>query len=433
MSFAHPEGFEAETKDNANGIKEVTLRDPGAGDDADYIHLTIAPGRGGDIEPLSRSVRVAAESIFKAEPGDEREVDVEGATAARRIDITQPGRDGAPQVDRRDLLVLAPGRALLHPRRRRGRRRRRHRPRRRDRVVQARGRVVTRTRVPADVPRWPVWMAPVALVATWVAGWIVMLLVAVTLAVRGEDAFDGASVLLLVGLTAAAGAGDRGLARRARRGAAARGVRPAHGAAAAGRRGRAAGAGRGRRRGARRAGRRRRVRRAAGAAGGVRAGRARPGSSAIPTRRSSTSTRGAICSLLARAVIVPLFGELLLRGFCLPILGRRFGDGWAVGGLAALTALLGAGAAGEPWLLAAVARARRGARPALPRDGGSIVPGAAVSAVWAGAVLAAGFRWDVADGGRPRALLRRAGGRRGARAGTAGRRRPARRLSLVAD
>ena len=108
MSFAHPEGFEAETKDNANGIKEVTLRDPGAGDDADYIHLTIAPGRGDDIEPLSRSVRVAAESIFKAEPGDEREVDVEGATAARRMDITQPGRDGAPQVDRRDLLVLAP-------------------------------------------------------------------------------------------------------------------------------------------------------------------------------------------------------------------------------------------------------------------------------------------------------------------------------------
>lgn len=113
VSFAHPEGFEAETKDNANGIKEVTLRDPGAGPDADYIHLTIAPERGDDIEPLSRSLRVAAESIFKAEPGAEREVDVEGATAARRMDIVQPGGDGAPKVERRDLLVLAPERFYI--------------------------------------------------------------------------------------------------------------------------------------------------------------------------------------------------------------------------------------------------------------------------------------------------------------------------------
>jgi len=105
VSFAHPDGFEAETKDNANGTKEVTLK-PGGADPEAYIHLTIAPDRGDDIEPLARSVRVAAEGVFKAEPGEEREVDVAGATAARSLDIVQPERDGAPRVERRDLLVL---------------------------------------------------------------------------------------------------------------------------------------------------------------------------------------------------------------------------------------------------------------------------------------------------------------------------------------
>ena len=102
----HPEGFEAETEDNPNGTKEVTLKPPGEEDPEAYIHLTIAPDRGDDIEPLSRSVRVAAEGIFKAEPGEEREIDVAGATAARSLDIVQPERDGAPRVERRDLLVL---------------------------------------------------------------------------------------------------------------------------------------------------------------------------------------------------------------------------------------------------------------------------------------------------------------------------------------
>ena len=107
VSFAHPAGFEAETKTNANGIEEVTLKDPDGGADAAYVHLTIAPERGDDIEPLARSVRVAAESIFKGEVSDEREVDVEGATAARRVDIRQPSRDGT-EFERESLLVLAP-------------------------------------------------------------------------------------------------------------------------------------------------------------------------------------------------------------------------------------------------------------------------------------------------------------------------------------
>jgi hypothetical protein len=106
VSFVHPDGFEPEAKTNANGIAEVRLTAPGGGDA--YIHLTIAPDRGSDIEPLARSVRVAAEGLYGAEPGEEREVDVAGATAARRLDIVQPARDGAPRVERRDLLVLAP-------------------------------------------------------------------------------------------------------------------------------------------------------------------------------------------------------------------------------------------------------------------------------------------------------------------------------------
>jgi hypothetical protein len=108
VSFSHPDGFEAETKTNANGIKEVTLRDPEGGDEAAYVHLTIAPDRGDDIEPLARSVRVTAESaVFKGEVSDEREIDVDGATAARRLDVRQPGRSGTV-FERESLLVLAP-------------------------------------------------------------------------------------------------------------------------------------------------------------------------------------------------------------------------------------------------------------------------------------------------------------------------------------
>ena len=107
VSFAHPEGFEATTETLPNGITEVMLRDPAAGDGAPYVHLTVAPERGGDIEPLVRSQRVAVESVFKGEVGDEREVDVEGATAARRVGIRQPS-DGGPVFERESLLVLAP-------------------------------------------------------------------------------------------------------------------------------------------------------------------------------------------------------------------------------------------------------------------------------------------------------------------------------------
>ena len=105
---------------------------------------------------------------------------------------------------------------------------------------------------------------------------------------------------------------------------------------------------------------------------------------------------GAGCSVLARALILPLFTELLLRGFCLPILARRLGDGWAVAAVVALTAVLGAGAAGEGWLL--VPGVVLGlVLSVLYLATGSIVPGLVVASVWAGAVLAIAFRWEAAD------------------------------------
>jgi hypothetical protein len=108
VSFAHPGAFEAEAKTNANGIKEVTLKDPASGDTAAWIHLTVDPTGGDDIEPLARSFRVATESsLFKGEVSDEREVDVEGAVAARRLEATLPSREGG-EFERESLLVLAP-------------------------------------------------------------------------------------------------------------------------------------------------------------------------------------------------------------------------------------------------------------------------------------------------------------------------------------
>jgi hypothetical protein len=108
VSFAHPDAFEAEAKTNANGIKEVTLRDPASGDDAPWIHLTVDPTGGDDIESLARSFRVVTESgLFKGEVGEEREVDVEGAAAARRLDARLPSRSGL-DFERESLLVLAP-------------------------------------------------------------------------------------------------------------------------------------------------------------------------------------------------------------------------------------------------------------------------------------------------------------------------------------
>jgi hypothetical protein len=107
VSFAHPDAFEAEAKTNPNGTKEVTLRDPAGDDGAPWIHLTIAPERGDDIEPLARSARVATESVFKGEVSDEREVDVEGAVAARRLDARLPSSKGG-EYERESLLVLAP-------------------------------------------------------------------------------------------------------------------------------------------------------------------------------------------------------------------------------------------------------------------------------------------------------------------------------------
>ena len=252
-----------------------------------------------------------------------------------------------------------------------------------------------RSRVPAGVPAWPAWMVPAALAGTWAAGWVVLLLVAVTLAIRGADAFDGPSLLLLSLLTAGAGVAIMTAlaAKVAPPTPAAFGLRPVPL--------RLAGVG---------------VLAALGAvalaavvaqvAGGAFDGLPVPPEVSEqgalgrlvgdPDPTVVDLGGGAVSSLLARAVVLPLFAELLLRGFCLPILARRFGDRAAVAGVAVATALLGAGAAGSGWLLLP-GLVLGFALCLLYLETGSILPGTIVSAVWSGAVLGIAFRWNAAD------------------------------------
>ena len=253
----------------------------------------------------------------------------------------------------------------------------------------------TRSRVPAGVPAWPPWMVPAALAGTWAAGWVVLLLVVVTLAIRGAERVDGVGVLLLALL--GAGAGTAIVAALAAK------VAPpapaAFGLRAVPLRLAAVGIA------------------AALAAVGLAALVAQLAGGAfdalpVPPEVSEQGALGrlvgdpdptvvdlggdAVCSLLARAVILPLFAEFLLRGFCLPILARRYGDRVAVGGVAVVTALLGAGAAGSGWLLLP-GLVLGLALCLLYLETRSIVPGAVVSAIWAGAVLGLAFRWNAAD------------------------------------
>jgi membrane protease YdiL (CAAX protease family) len=251
------------------------------------------------------------------------------------------------------------------------------------------------SRVRRDVPAWPVWMAPAAIAGTWAAGWIAGIVIAVGLAVRGADGVDAAALLVLVALTAAGGVTVMGLlaARVAPPRPAVFGVRrvpPRLAATAVG---------------------------LGVAVVGVAALLAHVlgdalGSLPVPAEVSDQSRwsrllgdpdptvadvdAAAACSVLARALIGPLFAELLLRGFVLPILARRFGDGVAVAVLAPLTALTFAGVGGEAWLLLP-GLALGAVLCLLYLDTGSILPGAVVSASWSGFVLGLAFRWGAGD------------------------------------
>ena len=141
---------------------------------------------------------------------------------------------------------------------------------------------------------------------------------------------------------------------------------------------------------------------------------------------------GAVSSLLARAVVLPLFAELLLRGFCLPILARRFGDRAAVAGVAVATALLGAGAAGSGWLLLP-GLVLGFALCLLYLETGSILPGTVVVGGLVGRRARHRLPLERRRRGVPGPQLRRPGRRRGARDRAPAGRRPAGRLSLVAD
>ena len=104
----------------------------------------------------------------------------------------------------------------------------------------------------------------------------------------------------------------------------------------------------------------------------------------------------AACSVLARALVGPLFAELLLRGFVLPILARRLGAVAAVAVLGLLTALTFAGAGGDAGLLLP-GLALGVVLSVLYLETGSILPGAVVSATWSGFVLGFAFRWGAGD------------------------------------
>jgi membrane protease YdiL (CAAX protease family) len=104
----------------------------------------------------------------------------------------------------------------------------------------------------------------------------------------------------------------------------------------------------------------------------------------------------AACSVLARALIGPLCAELLLRGFVLPILVRRFGEVLAVAVLAPLTALTFAGVAGSAWL-ALPGLALGAVLCLLYLETGSILPGAALAATWSGLMLGLAFRWGLGE------------------------------------
>jgi len=238
-------------------------------------------------------------------------------------------------------------------------------------------------------------MAPAAVAGTWAAGWLAGVAVALTLAVRGADRIDAPALLLHATVTAAAGVGIVALlaARVARPTPAAFGVRPVPlrlGAVGVGLGVAVVGL----------------AALAADLLGGA------LGSLPLPAELSAQSrlsrllgdpdptvvdpSAAAACSVLARALIGPLLGELLLRGFVLPILARRIGDGAAVAVLAPLTALTFAGAGGEAWLLLP-GLALGAVLCWLYLETGSILPGAVVSASWSGFALGLAFRWGARD------------------------------------
>jgi membrane protease YdiL (CAAX protease family) len=252
-----------------------------------------------------------------------------------------------------------------------------------------------RSRVRESVPAWPVWMAPAALGGVWAAGWLVGIAVVVTVAVRGGDRIDAAALLLLVALTAAAGiwivlllAGRVAVPRREAFGVRAVPLRPAAVLVGLGAGGVALGA------------------LAAELLGGALGSLSAPSELSEQSRRSELlgdpdptvvdPGAAAACSVLARALIGPLFGELLVRGFALPILARRLGDAVAVAVLAPLTALTVAGAGGEAWLLLP-GLALGVVLSLLYLETGSILPGAVLSASWSGFVLGLAFQWGAGD------------------------------------
>ena len=119
----------------------------------------------------------------------------------------------------------------------------------------------------------------------------------------------------------------------------------------------------------------------------------------------------AVASLLARAVIGAVVLELLLRGAVLPALARLIGAWPAIAATAVIGAISFGALAGDGALLLPALALGLLLGPLLVATG-SIVPGAALSAGFAGAALALACGWGAAGARRPRSHAPRSRPRR---------------------
>jgi hypothetical protein len=102
VSFIHPQGWEATTKDLGKGITEVRFQDPSrAGENDAAVSLTVQPDVGDRFDAQLESERNVLESVGGAGVSQE-EVDFPGARKAYRSSIESDGA-ASEAVD-----VLAP-------------------------------------------------------------------------------------------------------------------------------------------------------------------------------------------------------------------------------------------------------------------------------------------------------------------------------------
>lgn len=235
-----------------------------------------------------------------------------------------------------------------------------------------------------SAPRWPLWSAVAALLGAWAAAVAAVVGVGLVVALGGVGGSPGAALLAgaLLAAAGAIGAVLQAAGRRRRPTLADLGVRPLAGRHAA-------------------------VVTAVTVVA-VAAGWAVLGdllTAAPPPPELSHQSAGGLpdpaavgfgletlVSLLARAVVLVVAAEVVLRGFVLPVLVGRLGRGWGIA-LVALASLATAGVVAGTTALVLPAAALSVALCVLRLETGSIVPGLGVASGSAGAIVAASLGW----------------------------------------